>query len=467
VGDRYEIGDLIGRGGMADVYRAHDTVLDRAVAVKVLRHVSSPDTRRFADEANLLAALDDDAIITLLDAGITEERPWLALELVEGRSLRDAMASGPLDPRTVQRIGHDVASGLAHAHGRGVVHRDVKPSNVMLTAEDRAKLTDFGIARLEGAGDGATLTGHTIGTAAYLSPEQVRSGPVTGAADVYALGLVLLEALTAVRAYPGPATEAALARLHHSPLIPTSLPPGWPGLIAAMTAAEPGDRPSAADVAGRLGAARFPADVDLTTTVQVLAVQADRAGRADRADRAGHPRRRLLQAAGAAAVLVLAVALTLAQSLTGEAPAVADGSDDDGTARAAASSSFFFAGESATARTTSARVSPAEPTVAVRTSTTAGDVSADRSRSTSRGRRGAQGGNRGDRDGRSADRDRSGRDGAKAGRDRSGPSGPPARAGKPEKRGKPREPGRPGPRADPPGKGQGAGGRGPRRGPPR
>lgn len=450
LGDRYEIGDLIGRGGMADVYRAHDTVLDRAVAVKVLRDISSPDTRRFTIEANLLATLDDDAIIALLDAGVTEERPWLALELVEGHSLRDAMAPGPLDPATVQRIGHDVASGLAHAHGRGVVHRDVKPSNIMLTAEGRAKLTDFGIARLEDASDGATLTGHTIGTAAYLSPEQVRAGPVTGAADVYALGLVLLEALTSVRAYPGPATEAALARLHHAPLIPTSLPRGWPGLLAAMTAAEPEERPAAAEVARRLGAARFPAGVDLTTTVQM------------RVDRAHRPRRRPLQLAGAAAALALAVSLTLAQSLTGESPAVAEAPGGKRPAPAGASSTFFFAGESAIARGKSPRDASTVPTGPVQASQRpTPTASGTRSGAASRGLTGSRGQ---DRDGRSADRNRIER-AEKAGTSQQSPrAGKSAMSGKAGKSGKP---GRSGPKAGNPGKGKDAGGRGPRGGPAR
>jgi len=310
LGDRYEIGDLIGRGGMADVYRAHDTVLDRSVAVKVLRAVTATDARRFADEARLLATLDDPCIVALLDAGVTDERPWLALELVEGSSLRDLMAAGPLDPATAQRIGRDIAAALAHAHGHGIVHRDVKPSNVVMTTDGVAKLTDFGIARLDGATDGITLTGHTIGTAAYLSPEQVRADEVTGAADVYALGLVLLEALTSVRAYPGPATESALARLHHAPLIPTSLPPGWPGLLAAMTAASAQERPSAAEVVGRLGAARFPADVDLVPPT-VLVPQRP-------------VLRRRTRLVGIAATVALAGSLTLAQTLGGPSSAVAE-----------------------------------------------------------------------------------------------------------------------------------------------
>ena len=246
--DRYAVGEQIGRGGMADVHRARDTVLGRSVAIKILRDVSAVDARRFADEVRLLSALDHPNIVTLLDAGVTEERPWIALELVEGTTLSEVMSDGVLDESRAEQVGREVAAALAHAHDHAVVHRDVKPSNILIAEDGRAKLTDFGIARLDDGSSGVTLTGHTVGTAAYLSPEQVRGEPVSGSGDVYALGLLLLEALTAVRAYPGPPVEAALARLHQSPLIPTSLPPGWPGLIAAMTAQDASERPTAAGV---------------------------------------------------------------------------------------------------------------------------------------------------------------------------------------------------------------------------
>ena len=263
LGGRYEIVAPIGSGGMADVYRARDRVLAREVAVKVLRATSDADRERFASEARILALLSHESIVTVYDTGVEDDQPWLALELVEGMTLRDAYGDGrpTADPRILAGIGAQVAAGLAHAHDRGVVHRDVKPANILLTPGDRARLTDFGIARLMDSDAHLTLTGTTIGTAAYLAPEQVRGGPVTGAADVYALGLVLLEALTGHRSYDGTPVEAALARLHHGPLIPTSLPAGWPGLLAAMTASDPADRPPAGAVAARLHtlAGRVPA----------------------------------------------------------------------------------------------------------------------------------------------------------------------------------------------------------------
>ncbi len=309
--DRYEIGELIGRGGMADVHRAHDTMLDRTVAVKLLRDVTEVDTRRFADEARLLSTLHHPHIVTFLDAGVDDERPWIALELADGATLAQLVASSTPDVERIREIGSEVAAGLAHAHDRGVVHRDVKPSNIVLGADGTAKLTDFGIARLADATAGLTLTGHTVGTAAYLSPEQVRGEKVTGAGDVYALGLVLLEVLSGTRAYPGTPVEAAVARLHRSPLIPASLPPGWPGLLTAMTASDPSLRPSAAAVAERLSTPGAPAGwvADQTSTAEVVL--------------AGRHRRAAAMIAVAAA-LAIVVALVMVRGLTGGSPADAE-----------------------------------------------------------------------------------------------------------------------------------------------
>lgn len=252
VSDRYELGPVLGRGGMADVVRAHDTVLHRDVAVKLLRGGSDLDRERFASEARLLAMLNHPNVVTVLDTGIESDCAWLVLELLEGTPLDEVLLDrGPVDATRVAAIGAQVASALAHAHAHDIVHRDVKPSNVLIDADDHAKLTDFGIARRTVSAS-PTLSGQTIGTAAYLAPEQVAGEPVTTAADVYALGLVLLEAMTGRREYDGPAVEAAMARLQRSPVVPASLPTGWPGLISKMTARLPAERPTALDVAARL-----------------------------------------------------------------------------------------------------------------------------------------------------------------------------------------------------------------------
>ncbi len=254
LGERYLLADVLGRGGMADVYRATDQLLSRAVAIKVLRDTaeSESDRQRFTAEARTLAGLNHPGLVMVLDAGITAEQPYLVMELVEGPTLAQSCAGTALDVVRVGEIGAQLADALAYAHAQGVVHRDVKPGNVLLGAHGRVKLADFGIARLIGDTVRHTKTGHAIGTPAYLAPEQVRGDEITPAVDVYSLGLVLLEALTGERAYPGSPTEAALVRLHKPPYIPEHLSEHWRRLLTAMTAIEPAGRPTAAEVASAL-----------------------------------------------------------------------------------------------------------------------------------------------------------------------------------------------------------------------
>ena len=145
---------------------------------------------------------------------------------------------------------------LSYVHANGIVHRDVKPSNILVGRDGGVRLADFGIARVLADPTGHTVTGTTIGTAAYIAPEQVRGEAGTAASDVYSLGLVLLEALTGTRAYTGGPMEAALARLHAAPLIPTSLPTGWPALLTQMTHSDPALRPSMAETEAVLRRAR-------------------------------------------------------------------------------------------------------------------------------------------------------------------------------------------------------------------
>jgi eukaryotic-like serine/threonine-protein kinase len=175
------------------------------------------------------------------------------MQLVRGYTLRDLLDRGPLDPGTVARIGTRLADALAYVHGRGVVHRDIKPSNVLVDEAGESHLTDFGVARALGSAH-LTVSGELVGTAAYLAPEQITDIDVGPPADVYALGLLLLECLTGRTEYTGTTVEAALARLNRAPRIPDTLPPPWHTLLTAMTAQAPDARPDATRCADLLGA---------------------------------------------------------------------------------------------------------------------------------------------------------------------------------------------------------------------
>ena len=264
VGDRFRIESVVGVGGMATVYRAVDESLGRTVALKVFRSelADADDVRRQRDEVQLLASLNAPGLVTLFDAvaegGVGDHgRAFLVLEFVDGIDLRTKLLDGPPGAALIARIGSDVAGALSYIHRRGVVHRDVKPSNILLPHDHStpgtplAKLADFGIARLL---DDArlTATGTVIGTATYLSPEQAQGAMVGTASDVYSLGLVLLESLTGLRAFPGTAIEAVLARLARDPEIPITIDDSWRTLLTAMTARQPQDRPDAASVAATL-----------------------------------------------------------------------------------------------------------------------------------------------------------------------------------------------------------------------
>ncbi|WP_448809057.1 serine/threonine-protein kinase [Agromyces bauzanensis] len=257
---RYEFLEHLGSGGMADVYRARDTELGRDVAIKVFRDDSGTvaDSVRREREIHLLGTMSHPGLVEVHDAGNLlhegHERRYVVMELVEGLSLAHRLARGPLTPRQAADLGAQMADVLSYVHGLSVVHRDVKPENILL-AETPAlgytligKLADFGVAQFV---DGSRMTsdGAIMGTAAYISPEQARGDEVGPPSDVYSLGLVLLEALRGEREYTGSAIEAALARLHRPPAIPEELPEDWRRLLAAMTNDDPAQRPTAHEVA--------------------------------------------------------------------------------------------------------------------------------------------------------------------------------------------------------------------------
>ena len=263
---RYLLRERIGEGGMARVYRADDTHLQRAVAVKVFREPTDAigSVERALSETTLLASLSHHSLVTVFDARVgTDESSYLVMELVDGITLRDLIARGPVDPRVVASIAIDIAEGLHVAHDHGVVHRDIKPSNVLLWSsprpgwEWRAKLADFGIAYLM---DSARVTtpGVIVGTMAYVAPEQARGVAPAPPADIYAFGLLLIEALTGERPFgEAEGIGTVMARLSAAPRIPESLHPAWQGLLRGMTAIRPDDRPTALEIvatASRLAA---------------------------------------------------------------------------------------------------------------------------------------------------------------------------------------------------------------------
>jgi len=261
LGDRYRLVERIASGGMGTVWRAEDEVLHRQVAVKVLNEGLSSDERfveRFRREAKAAGGLLRRNIAGVFDYGEEDGRPYIVMELLDGETLADRLQrEGRLDPDDVSRIGAEVADALAAAHAAGIVHRDVKPANVMITGRGDVKVMDFGIAAAE-SGTGLTGTGMVMGTARYLAPEQALGQPATAASDLYALGVVLYELLTGAPPFDRPTPLAtAMAHVQDDPVPLATARPDVPPALAALVerclAKEPAVRPpSAADLAAAL-----------------------------------------------------------------------------------------------------------------------------------------------------------------------------------------------------------------------
>jgi eukaryotic-like serine/threonine-protein kinase len=249
---RYQLGEPLGRGGVGVVYRALDAKLERPVAVKILSEAGATNRERFSREARTLARLAHPNLVRLLDAELGAQS-YLVMELIEGSNLAWRLAHDPPGAEATTRIGAGVAAALAYAHSQAIVHRDVKPANVIVGLDGEPYLADFGIARLLGT-TGLTATGLTMGTPAYLAPEQLRGGEIGPEADVYSLGLVLIECLSRRPAFEGTEADVLAARLHRHPIVPTNAGEGWRDLLSSMTAAAPSDRVTAAHVAGSLSA---------------------------------------------------------------------------------------------------------------------------------------------------------------------------------------------------------------------
>src|SRR5271154_4442402 len=251
---RYRVISRLGSGGMADVYLAQDQMLGRQVAVKVLHHHFAEDqefVERFRREASSAAALSHPNIVGIFDRGEWNDTYYIAMEYVDGRSLKAIVREqGPLEPATAIDIVIQILRAARFAHRRGVIHRDLKPHNVILDEEGRVRVTDFGIARA-GASD-MTLTGSIMGTAQYLSPEQAQGFAVTGASDLYSIGVILYELLTGVVPFEGETAVAiAFKQVAAEPYPPSALNPALPASLDAIVlralAKNPGDRYADAD----------------------------------------------------------------------------------------------------------------------------------------------------------------------------------------------------------------------------
>lgn len=270
--DRYVIDRAIARGGMATVYRCVDVRLGREVAAKVMheQYVHDPVFRdRFRREARAMAQLSHPNLVNVNDFSAQGETVFLIMELITGGTLRELLDErGPMPPHAAAAVMRGMLTGLAVAHGKGMIHRDIKPDNVLINADHRVKLADFGLVRA--AADATHSTDQIIGTVAYLSPEQVDGSPMTCASDVYSAGIVLFELLTGRTPFAGETPLAhAYARLSRDVPAPSALIGGVPKLfdelVATATARHPQDRfrdaaeflAALEDVAGALGLPAF------------------------------------------------------------------------------------------------------------------------------------------------------------------------------------------------------------------
>ncbi|HET9037631.1 MAG TPA: serine/threonine-protein kinase, partial [Myxococcaceae bacterium] len=275
----YEVLSVVGAGGMAEVYRARDPRLGREIALKVVNESlgASPDlVRRFEQEARIAGSLNHPNIVAVYDAGVHEGAPFFVTELLEGESLRQRMSRGRVPLGTALDWTIQLAHGLAAAHRRGIVHRDVKPENVFIVSGGQLKLLDFGIAKLAeearasphglmdvtvAPGGGATRTGSVLGSPGYMSPEQVRGESVDARTDLFSLGEVLYELLSGERAFPGASVvESGYAILNQDPPpLPPSVPPGVAQVVFRCLEKDPERRfQSATDLAFALEVARGP-----------------------------------------------------------------------------------------------------------------------------------------------------------------------------------------------------------------
>jgi len=252
--DRYRLQEVVGRGGMGEVWSATDLRLDRLVAVKLLnaQMASEPSVReRFDFEARSAARLTHPNVVLVYDSGEEDGTPFLVMELLPGRTLADELTAGPLEPNRARRVGIEVLSALAASHQAGILHRDIKPGNVLLTTNGTAKVGDFGIAKST-EGLHLTSTGMIVGTAAYLAPERVMGQSASPQSDIYAVGVVLYEALSGRKPFDADTPIGMMRAVEAHEVVPLSeicprLDPGLLATIDKAMAKDPGQRFLSAD----------------------------------------------------------------------------------------------------------------------------------------------------------------------------------------------------------------------------
>lgn len=384
--DRYRLDKVIGSGGMGQVWQGWDELLGRAVAVKVLHETLHDEvtTGRFALEARTAAQLNDPHVVAVYDFGTDQDRPYLVMELVDGRSLAEELESAVTpDAQRAADMAAQVAAGLASAHRHGVVHRDIKPGNLLLEDSGAVSIADFGIARFtrdSTAALGLTANGQVMGTVAYLAPERALGRPATDATDVYALGCVLYQLLTGSVPFSGDLPSATLYQhVHTEPEPPhhrdPALPPALSQYVLRLLAKDPAERPTAEQAENWLRqwvldpaptprttapyAARYPVDTSSTPSTDARALR--------RPARLRSGRRRILvtgtavAALGAATVGILALSGPAAD--TGKPPALPRPAAASSPPAASATTHTKSAAPSGSA-TTSQPPSPAQPAAA-------------------------------------------------------------------------------------------------------